>query len=113
MSVRASPHALITRLAQVYMPVSRRYACFNPSCPLVQCKNDGSGGLDRIKRHLNASVDGAGKKKKHRDALSATDINISLSVSFFGYDQRVTNKLPLRVCSPDARQLPMSNFRSR
>ena len=72
------------------------------------------GGLDCIKTHVNASVDGAGNKQKHRGALSATEL-FSLSVSFFGHDQRVTNKnkLPPRVCSPDARQLPMSNFHSR
>ena len=105
----------MTRLAQVYMPVSRRYACFNPRCPLVQRKNkNNSGALDSIKAHINASVDGAGNKQKHRDALSASDL-LSLSVSFFGHDQRVTNKnkLPPRVCSPDDRQLPMSNFHSR
>ena len=97
------------------MPVSRRYACFNPRCPLVQRKNkNNSGALDSIKAHINASVDGAGNKQKHRDALGASDL-LSLSVSFFGHDQRVTNKnkLPPRVCSPDARKLPMSNFHSR
>ena len=103
----------MTRLAQVYMPVSRRYACFNPRCPLVQRKNkNNSGALDSIKAHINASVDGAGNKQKHRDALSASEL-FSLSVSFFGHDQRVTDKLPPRVCSPDARKLPMSNFHSR
>ena len=88
----------MTRLAQVYMPVSRRYACFNPMCPLVQRKNENniSSALDCIKTHINASVDGAGDKKKHRDALSASDF-FSLSVSFFGHDQRVTDKLPPRV----------------
>ena len=87
----------MTRLAQVYMPVSRRYACFNPRCPLVQRKNkNNSGALDSIKAHINASVDGAGNKQKHRDALSASDL-LSLSVSFFGHDQRVTDKLPPRV----------------
>ena len=95
------------------MPVSRRYACFNPSCPLVQRKHENnSGALDSIKAHINASVDGAGNKQKHRDALSASDL-FSLSVRFYGHDQRVTDKLPPRVCSPDARQLPMSNFHSR
>ena len=83
-------------------------------CPLVQRKNENniSSALDCIKTHINASVDGAGDKKKHRDALSASDF-FSLSVSFFGHDQRVTDTLPPRVCSPDARKLPMSNFHSR
>ena len=77
------------------------------------CLNkNNSGALDCIKAHINASVDGAGNKQKHRDALSASDL-FSLSVSFFGHDQRVTDKLPPRVCSPDARKLPMSNFHSR
>ena len=47
------------------MPVSRRYACFNPKCPLVQRKNKNtSGALDSIKAHINVSVDGAGNKRR-------------------------------------------------
>ena len=80
--------------------------------PRAAQEQNNSGALDSIKAHINASVDGAGNKQKHRDALSASDL-FSRSVSFFGHDQRVTDKLPPRVCSPDARKLPMSNFHSR
>ena len=80
--------------------------------PRAAQEQKNSGGIDRIKTHINASVDGAGNKQKHSDALSASDL-FSLSVRFYGHDQRVTDKLPPRVCTPDARQLPMSNFHSR